>query len=430
MTFTKSGKLLHRNFYYGKKKLENVREYKYLGFIVTPSGETRTGLEDLRVRALRAIAKIRKSLGPLFQKNIWNSLHLYNYMVRPILLYVSDFWGALKHPSNSPIERVHLSFMKQLLGVRRQTNTSAVYLELNTVPLLLHARKAAVKNWDRIRHNRCNSLLTATYEEAVRDNLQWISSVKQLFGSSGLLEVYHSKEEATEEKNAPWNLLLVRLTEQFYQLAMEDINKNGGKLQIYRTLKIMPCHENYLTDIKNMRHRTAMTRLRLSSHNLNIETGRHTGTDRADRLCTLCKQDIETETHMLITCPMYKDLRLTHLSDFSYILTNNTMSDHDKAIMLLKNRNLEQIAHFVYEAFEIRGILIDGLLTLNNIVDIIVKGEEISAKVETDVSSLLGDIIKKVEKAENKRDKKYTKVKDTNFFIKSVDGLKMVIKRL
>ena len=432
MTFTKSGKLLHRHFYYGKKKLENVREYKYLGFIVTPSGETRTGLEDLRVRALRAIAKIRKSLGPLFQQNIWNSLHLYNYMVRPILLYVSDFWGALKHPNNSPIERVHLSFMKQLLGVRRQTNTSAVYLELNTVPLLLHARKSAVKNWDRIRQNRCNSLLIATYEEAVRENLQWISSIKHLFGSSGLLEVYHSQEEATEEKSTPWNLLLIRLTEQFHQLAMEDINKEGGKLQLYKILKTTPHHEKYLSDIQNIRHRTAMTRLRLSSHNLNIETGRHTGTDRADRLCTLCKNGIEDETHFLITCPMYEDLRLTHLSDFSHILTDNTKSDHEKATMLLKNENIKPIAKFVYNAFETRGILLDSLLALDNIVEAIAKQEEISTKIVSDVSNTLEDIVRKVEKTELNKSKEQSVNMTTDCFIVksvSVDGLKIVFQR-
>ena len=426
MTFTKSGKLIHRKFFYGKKSLENVREYKYLGFIVTPSGEIRTGLEDLRVRALRAIAKIRKSLGPLFQKNIWNSLHLFNYMVRPILLYMSDFWGALKHPSNSPIERVHLSFLKQLLGVRRQTNTSAVLLELNTVPLIFHARKGAVKNWNRIRWNRCNSLLKAAHIEAVRDKLLWIDSIQHLFGSNGLLEVYHSTEEAIEEKNMPWNILFLRLTAQFYQTAMEDINKDGGKLQIYRKLKTRPGHEKYLTEVKNIRHRIAMTRLRLSSHNLNIETGRHTHTDRADRLCTLCKQGIEDETHMLITCPMYASLRLAYLPDFSHILTNNTRSDHEKAITLLKSQKFEQIAAFIYEAFEIRSIFVESLATLDNIVDKIVKVEQVSAKVDADVSSFLGDIIRKIEKNEIKHSSK----KD-NFLVKSVssDGLKIVLER-
>ena len=207
---------------------------------------------------------------------------------------------------------------------------------------------------------------------------------------------------------------------------MEDINKDGGKLEIYRRLKTRPGHEKYLTEVKNIRHRIAMTRLRLSSHNLNIETGRHTHTDRADRLCTLCKQGIEDETHMLITCPMYASLRLAYLPDFSHILTNNTRSDHEKAITLLKSQKFEQIAAFIYEAFEIRSIFVESLATLDNIVDKIVKVEQVSAKVDADVSSFLGDIIRKVEKNEIRHSSK----KD-NFLVKSVssDGLKIVLER-
>ena len=44
MTFNKGGRLLSRDFFLNGTKLENVRSYKYLGFILTPSGEINTGL--------------------------------------------------------------------------------------------------------------------------------------------------------------------------------------------------------------------------------------------------------------------------------------------------------------------------------------------------------------------------------------------------
>ena len=49
-------------------------------------------------------------------------------MVKPILLYASDFWGCLKLPKNNPIERLHNMFCKQLLGVQKQTNTIGILL--------------------------------------------------------------------------------------------------------------------------------------------------------------------------------------------------------------------------------------------------------------------------------------------------------------
>ena len=67
MIFNKTGRLLkNHKFTYNNTTLECVREYKYLGFIVTPSGEIgktnkqtnkQTGLKDLRNRAMRALAK-------------------------------------------------------------------------------------------------------------------------------------------------------------------------------------------------------------------------------------------------------------------------------------------------------------------------------------------------------------------------------------
>ena len=66
MIFNKTGKLIHTAFYIGMRKLENVRSYKYLGIIFTPSGEIKSALEDLRCRALKAYWSLRRKLGKYF----------------------------------------------------------------------------------------------------------------------------------------------------------------------------------------------------------------------------------------------------------------------------------------------------------------------------------------------------------------------------
>ena len=59
MIFNKTGRLLRRPFYLEGVKLEMVREYKYLGLVLTPSGEINTGLKDLRDRAFKAFMKVK-----------------------------------------------------------------------------------------------------------------------------------------------------------------------------------------------------------------------------------------------------------------------------------------------------------------------------------------------------------------------------------
>ena len=85
MIFNKTGRLLKKeNFYYNKLQLQNVREYKYVGFLGIPSGEITSGLKDMRNRAMIALAKLKKTLGTFFRYNISNTINLYTYIIRPI----------------------------------------------------------------------------------------------------------------------------------------------------------------------------------------------------------------------------------------------------------------------------------------------------------------------------------------------------------
>ena len=46
--------------------------------------------------------------------------------------------------------------------------------------------------------------------------------------------------------------------------------------------------ENYLSEIKNLNHRVAVTKLRTSTHKFPIETGRYKNIPRTQRKCTIC----------------------------------------------------------------------------------------------------------------------------------------------
>ena len=63
MIFNKTGRLMRTPFHYNGEKLENVNKFKYLGFLLTPSGEIKTGLHDLRDRALKAYYKLKDAMG-------------------------------------------------------------------------------------------------------------------------------------------------------------------------------------------------------------------------------------------------------------------------------------------------------------------------------------------------------------------------------
>ena len=129
-------------------------------------------------------------MGTSFNQNIDITLKLIDSLIKPILLYSSDFWGCLELPKENSIEKLHISMCKQILCVQKQTTNIGVLLELGRIPLEIFARKFAIKNWERIRLTRANDLLLASYNDAMLENLPWISKIKDLLEGKGMLSLY------------------------------------------------------------------------------------------------------------------------------------------------------------------------------------------------------------------------------------------------
>ena len=84
------------------------------------------------------------------------------------------------------------------------------------------------------------------------------------------------------------NLIFQRISDQFHQNAFKTIRVEGSKLKTYSTLKNRIGIDTYLTDIQNIKYRSAITKLRLSNHPLLIETSRHCKIECQLRFCPFC----------------------------------------------------------------------------------------------------------------------------------------------
>ena len=91
---------------------------------------------------------------------------------------------------------------------------------------------------------------------------------------------------------------------------------SSPKLDFYNKLKIKFGFEDYL-HLTNHKHRNALTRLRISAHNLYIERGRYARPPipRQDRVCLFCKAHlniltVDSELHAINECTLYKCARL------------------------------------------------------------------------------------------------------------------------
>ena len=357
MIFNKTGRLIRRKFCLGHEKVEVVREYKYLGFLITTSFSMHAALTDLKDKGMRSYGAMKTKLGCLFRKHILITTHLFDSLVKPVLLYASDFWGSLKLPKYNPVENLHIKFCKELLGVQVQTTNIAVLSEIGRIPLTLYGKKNASKNWERIGiHHRANKLLLTSYQNSVENG--WTSFMRNCFSSIGLLDLFLTQNLTISRSNR----LFYREKDIFQQMALSEIS-NMPKLRTYAHIKDDINFEEYLVSVRNVHDRIALTRFRLSSHSLMIEKGRHQNMKLFDRTCPFCPQHIENELHFLIQCPTYQHLRKTLLDNVKDTIIGFYYPEDELFLFwfLLRNPVIAHLtARFIKLSMELRTFLIDG----------------------------------------------------------------------
>ena len=263
------------------------------------------------------------------------------------------------------------------------------------VPITFHAKKLAIRNWERIQRGNGNILLLASHKYAVQNNFPWSSAIRDTFASNGLQDIYLSFTDNTFDGRSPATTLIKRLIDQFHQTSMESIN-NSHKMKVLSLLKQTPGTEVYLHEIKNPKHRQAMSKLRLSSHKLEIERGRYDGTASNERFCSYCQKSghniVEDEMHFLLHCPMFKELREKLLPLAT--LNDHSQSDSEKFVNIM-TFDPQVTAKYIHRAFEIRDLCLDVMNTLKDITDYV---EDICIKTQHEVDVIMPYRVRKVSK--------------------------------
>ena len=116
--------------------------------------------------------------------------------------------------------------------------------------------------------------------------------------------------------------------------AQSSVIQDMNKLRSYKLLKINFGCEEYMFCIVNKMFRTAYSRFRGGLLSLTCNEGRDNNAPFAERLCPLCKSDIESEFHFLFVCSNLSQIRLNYISIIWY-----TYPTVDKFIQLCTSTN-------------------------------------------------------------------------------------------
>ena len=204
------------------------------------------------------------------------------------LLYNSETWADSKFQK---LETVYRRMLKSILGVGMTTCTELLYIELGVLSLQTRVLVKQWSFWKKVLEMGRENPIIQVIELARHYNL------KEVRHYDNLLEMYSSAEEIVSN-------FFDKIRTAIRQKAENGRSKYATYLEINPNLET-PAIYNNLYDRNQV---SMVAKLRLSSHNLNVEMGRRTGLSREERLCH-CGDEVETEKHFLLECGLYHEIR-------------------------------------------------------------------------------------------------------------------------
>ena len=122
--------------YAGKIDIERADEYKYLGYVISSTGNNMVNIKHIKNKSLGVIRKIITKLSSLNLKRYYFEcgIILMNAILRGTILYASDMYYNLKENEVRNIERIEESFLRKLLKTTKGCPITSLYLQTGQTP--------------------------------------------------------------------------------------------------------------------------------------------------------------------------------------------------------------------------------------------------------------------------------------------------------
>ena len=238
---------------------------------------------------------------------------MFDSYILPVLEYNNVLWS--KNIPIQEIEKIQTQYLKNMMNVRKQTPTLAVYAETGRFPLHMRQKMAVLNYWTKLEelpeYDILNKCLKIQKSLTVENKNSWFNKVKHIITEASILNWHNFKPNELVAK------IKLVLYDKEKSHILGDINDSckQPKLRTYKTFKTTFCFEPYLTFNLPKKTYTNIARFRVSSHNLRIETGRHESPKLPadERICHKCDgNEVEDEQHSLLICK-YNEVPRSHL---------------------------------------------------------------------------------------------------------------------
>lgn len=241
-----------------------------------------------------------------------------------------------------------MKYLKWALGVHKYASNIGCWGDSGRLPTIDFGIRQALKYLKRVEGLSQNFLVKQALDDQKKHHLSWFTSLNGIKRNI-------DEDVANQDKKHP--LLEV------FKTAWEGSLQQQTKLDFYRGIKpaftLTP--EGYLSVLPTYDHRATITRLRISSHQLEIETGRYDGRERCDRICTTCDLgEVDSEQHFLASCSttaaerslLQSSLRIQSLDSLEASSVLGLTSFKPKDLINSQIEHLQQICKIIHNMYE------------------------------------------------------------------------------
>ena len=194
-------------WYYGEEEISVLRSLSYLEIVFSSNGKVVKTQATFADQANKAIFQLHKIFKPIQTLRVSFALDLFDKLITPI------------HPAPD-IERVHLGFIKRVLGVKKSPQNDFIYGLLGRYPMRIIRQCRILSNWLKIVSGKKSRFVNVLYHAALsrvkeNDSYNWVSDVKQLLCSIGFADVWY-KQGVIDQTGFLW-VIKQRLFDIFKQ---------------------------------------------------------------------------------------------------------------------------------------------------------------------------------------------------------------------
>ncbi|XP_033731490.1 uncharacterized protein LOC117321133 [Pecten maximus] len=286
VVFRKGGKVKdNETWTYNGINISVVDQFCYLGFLLKFNNKFNFMSKHLAEQGRKALFALRSKCNNL-NLNIKTMLHLFDTYISSILCYACEVWST---HNALEVEKVHLEFCKILLGVKKSTCNAMIYIELGRLPLKNMQLNRMLKFWFKLL-NSDNCILREAYNllymEIEKENPKqnWLLHVKHKLFELGFGYIW-LRQLPSDFVYMP--IIKERINDQASQTLFNSLHMSS-KCDLYKHMVNKVTLQFYLTKSLPSQLRKMITKLRLSAHNLAIESGRYRNIPRCHRYCINC----------------------------------------------------------------------------------------------------------------------------------------------